>query len=256
MKKVSKNKKSKLSRTSKQSKPSMLGTLSKSDLKVKKITYSEEPLYLRINPPEYEEQREQFFIDYNIKLPTRKELNNLGKIRRLWVQTNGAITKHIHLACGLTLIFTRYRGWMWDKASVPIFKGDKWLSMKAADDHDDGFTMHVFKNFENWAGVNDGGFRITNRLFLETMRYYAREAKEAEYKRSKEEGYTKKEGRSIRRRARWQYRSDMIMARIYYAAVGTIAGQSLYQNCNRKFWTKNRMFFYLKMSGKTSEQCD
>jgi hypothetical protein len=232
-----------------QTKKKKILKLSKKDLIVKKITYSEDPLYLRIDPPEYEEQRDRFLHDYGITLPSRDQFEKLGRLRRLWTQTNRQITKRVELQCGLVLIFTRYRGWTWDKASVPLFKGDRWLSIKAADDHDDGFTMHIFDMFENWDEVDDDGFRITNRLFLETMRYYARESKTAEYKRSRLPGYTKKEGRSIRRKARWQYRYDRFMSRVYYIAVKSIPGQSLYKNCNRKFWTEKTMRFEFEFSG-------
>jgi hypothetical protein len=139
-----------------------------------------------------------------------------------------------------------WAGLFTDKATTPGERSDWWPSQRAARWHDLDFTLHNLAQFEEHG---DLGFRVSNLIFLEDIRWHIDLAATPTITTPVEElakEIRKQEGIAMwraKRRAKKRIRKSAmisparaffwrIRARVWYRAVNSIAGQGRYVNAN------------------------
>jgi len=178
--------------------------------KIQKIEVEGELNTIRVTYWDYGKVRARYKAQYNIKLPAWAELGKLGDRGKLWIYDSDRLKVTITLKSGLQLVYVFSRGFIWDKASVPLFKDNILSTIIPAMVHDSNFSN---KYLEPGRGLKLGkkaraaargkGFRLTNKLFYAMLRYY---------------------------------KTPLPRAVVYYLAVNSIIGRSIYEKCNRADW--------------------
>jgi hypothetical protein len=141
----------------------------------------------------------QLMDEYADVSPPWFELDRIGDTDKLWILPE-PITITVTYRNSMIHQWRFERGFIWDKASVPIFKDNILESIFPAMVHDANFSCHHLKE---WQRHDDAGFRATNELFRAML---------------KERGMN------------W-------FRRLYYkVAVSSIVGQALYNKNDRAFW--------------------
>jgi len=128
--------------------------------KIKRIEVDGAYTTRRITPWNYKATREEYADLYKIDLPSWNELKDIGDQDALWLLDTDAV--------GVTVIFNggewwqwRFdRGFIWDQASVPIFKNNILEAIIPAMCHDGAFSLHWYD------------FATTNKLFYRMLRKF------------------------------------------------------------------------------------
>lgn len=95
----------------------------------------------------------------SIELPSWHSLRDIGDQRALWILMSPVVVT-IHFVGGGWWQYKFDRGFIWDQASVPIFKDDILEAVIPAMCHDGNFSQH-FVTFEE-----------TNKLFFRMLRKF------------------------------------------------------------------------------------
>ena len=185
-----------------------------------------EPTFTRIMPDGYR-GLQQKYAAMGIKLPSKYDLERIGDPDKLWILpepiTIRVVYKSKKQGKHRRRLIHEWRfetGWIWDKASVPVFKDNVLESVYAAMVHDKCFSTHDLFLFSQH---DDDGFRATNKLFFRMLR---------------------KAG------------MNWFRATYYYLAVNSIVGRALYEKIDRAFWHDKTCEFahYYEMKKKGSKK--
>ncbi|MCK5610804.1 hypothetical protein KAR91_53520 [Candidatus Pacearchaeota archaeon] len=170
------------------------------------------------------------------KLPNYGEICDIGDVTKLWIERND-IKIDIILKNGDRFIYYIRKGFVYDKASVPIGKDNTLESAISARIHDIGCSTHCLLEF---AIHNDKGFRANNLLFKALLYFYIEQDKKAQLKFAKKW--------RDKARIKWQAYRKRRRARIWYLAVNSIVGQGFYEKNKRNWHKKTTRFEYVKGS--------
>jgi hypothetical protein len=112
----------------------------------------------RIAPWDYHEKIAEFATD-GIKLPKWCQLRRLGDTDGLWLLME-PITVTVTFKNGEWWQWLFDKGFIWDQASVPVFKNNVLEAIIPAMCHDGAFSLHWYD------------FKTTNKLFYRMLRKF------------------------------------------------------------------------------------
>jgi len=127
--------------------------------KIKKIDVDGEYDTRRITPWDYPETVNEFATEFQIILPRWTALREIGDTDALWILLN-PITVTVTFTDGSWWQWRFDRGFIWDQASVPIFKNNVLEAIIPAMCHDGAFSLHWYD------------FATTNKLFYRMLRKF------------------------------------------------------------------------------------
>lgn len=113
----------------------------------------------RVTPWDYRDTVEEFAREHGIILPKWHALRKLGDDDALWILLDD-ITVTVTFADGSWWQWLFNKGFIWDQASVPIFKNNILEAIIPAMIHDGAFSLHWYD------------FSTTNKLFFKMLRYF------------------------------------------------------------------------------------
>lgn len=113
----------------------------------------------RVTPWDYGDTRKEFIETYGITLPKWHQLRKIGDEDALWILLH-PMTVTITFTDSSWVQYLFERGFIWDQASVPIFKNNILEGIIPAAVHDANFSMHYLT------------FSETNRLFFRMLRKF------------------------------------------------------------------------------------
>lgn len=149
--------------------------------------------------------------------PSWEALAMLGDRTKLW-RLEREMVFTINFESGAWIQYKFLPGFIWDQASVPIFKDNDLQEIYAAMVHDANFSCHYL-----FPDDNNMGFRAANRVFRE-MTYQAIDDMDVSW------------FKRIRLRSK---------ARRHYAAVSSVIGRAKYEteSPRREFWHSKTVQF-------------
>lgn len=155
---------------------------------IKKIEVAGHLDFRRVAPWDYNDTIADFRRE-GIELPSYTELKRISDQRNLWASTNGLygtdkLSVTVTLKNGHWMQWVFEPGFIFDKASVPVFRNNVLEAMIAALVHDANVSLHFLT------------FAETNGLFHAMLRYYGMNAFRA--------GYYYLAVNSIAGRGRWE----------------------------------------------------
>lgn len=114
----------------------------------------------RVTPWDYEKSVDEFKSDHKIILPSWGALKRIGDTDDLWILLDDHITVTATDKKGNWRQWRFDRGFIWDQASVPLFRNNRLKAIIAAMCHDAAFSLHWYS------------FDEANDLFKQTCRYF------------------------------------------------------------------------------------
>lgn len=116
--------------------------------------------FRRVMPWDYEQTQREFQREIpNINLPKNHELHQYGNPNKLWILLDDYLEFKIwYKGVDTPDVFRVKRGFMFDKATIPIFKDNKRVALIGLVVHDLLFGTHAM------------GFHETNELFFKILR--------------------------------------------------------------------------------------
>lgn len=192
-------------------------------------------------------------------LPSITECLNVGDPDKLWVECFDILNR-ITFDSGDVFEYEYLRGFLYDKASVPVGKDNILEAVNPTKNHDSGCSCHYLKFLEVHS---DKGFRANNLLFYYSILWYLNRNKNDELdqykiiKKNKKKGIkgdTYKERRAKRRKRfsiRVSYWFKRRRAKVWYRAVNSIVGQAFYEKNLREWHKKTTTFKHIKPEVKS-----
>jgi len=162
----------------------------------------------RVTPWDYAETCLDF-AKTGIELPKWGALKKLGDRSDLWVLLS-PITVTCTFADSEWWQWKFDRGFIWDQASVPLFRNNLLTAIVPAMIHDGAFSLH-------WYSFSD-----TNKLFFRMLRWFGKHDP-----------------------SKWTRFINPLQSSIYFMAVNSMFGRAYWEKNARKFWHEKTAHFMM-----------